>query len=91
MFGHEIDEHCDPFGALKTRLQDQRMGPISASDTGLFILWGNQPAVVFRRTEEGRETGIRIKPWPTQLIYRAIATNQRGCLAVADERVTLNG
>ena len=70
MSGHEIDERA--FGALKTRLQDQRVGPISASDPGLPVLWGNQPAAMFQRTEESRETGVRIKPCAIQFAARFI-------------------
>jgi hypothetical protein len=45
---------------------------------------------MLRRPEESRETGVRIKPRPTQPIDGAIATDQCRCLAVADERVVFN-
>jgi hypothetical protein len=57
---------------------------------GRPILWGNEPTAMFRRAEESCETSVRIKPWPTQPINGAVATDQRGCLAVADERVVFN-
>ena len=90
MSGHEVDERRCPFSTLEARLQDQRVGLISPCYPGRSVLCGNEPAAVFRRAEESRETGIRIKPRPTQPIDGAIATDQRRCLAVADERVVFN-
>ena len=90
MFGHEVDERRHSFSALEARFQDQRVGLVSPCYSGRAVLWGNEPAAMLRRAEESRETGIRIKPRPTQPIDGAIATDQRRCLAVADERVVFN-
>ena len=90
MPGHEIDERCGSFGALEACFEDQRLGLIFPCYPGGVVLCGNEPTAVFRRTEESRETGIRIEPWPTQPINGTIATDQRGCLAVTDKRVVFN-
>ena len=90
MSRHEVDERRGPFSILEARLQDQRVGPISPCYLGRAVLRGNQPAAMFRRAKERRETGVRIKPRPAQPINGAIATDQRGCLAVADDRVVFN-
>ena len=90
MSGHEVDECRGSFSALEARLQDQRVGLVSPCYPGRSVLCGNEPAAMFRRAEESRETSVRIKPRPTQPINGAIAADQRDRLAVADERVVFN-
>ena len=90
MSGHEVEERRDSIGGLEARLQDQRVGLISPCYPRRPVLCGNKPAAMVRRAEESRETGVGIEPWPTQPINGAIATDQRGCLAVADKRVVFN-
>jgi hypothetical protein len=90
MSGHEVDERGSSFNALEARLQDQRVGLISPCYSDRSILRGNEPAAMFGRAEESRETSVRIEPWPTQPINGAVATDQRGRLAVADKRVVFN-
>ncbi len=61
MSGHEVDECRGSFSALEARLQDQRVGLVSPCYPGRFVLCGNEPAAMFRRAEESRETSVRIK------------------------------
>ena len=90
MSRHEVNERHDPFGGLEARLQDQCFWPISPCYSCRLFLWGNEPSPMFRRTEESRETGVRIKPRPAQPINRAVATDQRRCFAVTDQRIVFN-
>ncbi len=90
MSRHEVDERGCSFSTFEARLQDQRIGLISPCYPGRLVLCGNEPTAMSGRAEESCETGIRIKPRPTQPIDGAIATDQCRCLAVADERVVLN-
>ena len=75
MFRHKVDERRGPFRILKAGLQDQRVGPISPCYPGRAVFRSNQPASIFGRAKERRDTGVRIKVRPAQPINGAIATD----------------
>ena len=87
---HEIDQRDRAVLGLEVRFEDQRVGAIAPRDLGVPVARRDDEAAVLARAEQRREAGIRVEARPAQPVDRAIAADQRGALAVADQRVVFD-
>src|SRR4029079_8762529 len=83
---HEVDERDGALGRLEVRFEDERMLTIAPADRRIGRARRDQPPSVFRPAEEGGEAGARVEARPAEPVDRPRARNERGRLAVADER-----
>src|SRR5436309_293845 len=76
-------------GGLELGFEDQGVGAVLPAQLA-FSRRGNLPAAMLRRAEKRGEAGARVEARPAQPVDRAVAPDQRGGLAVADQRVIFN-
>ena len=84
---HEIDEGDDALTGLHRGFEDQGVIAIAARDARGLARGRNQPATVFRSTQQRRKACARIEPRPTQPVDRAAARDECSGLTVAEEGV----
>ena len=89
--GHEVDERHGALVAFELRFQNQRIRPVSPRDARVAVARGDAPVSMVLAAEQRGETSIGIEPRPAQPIDRTIAGDERGRLAVADQRIILDG
>src|SRR4029077_3309951 len=87
--GHEIDQRCRSRVGFELGFENQSSRAIAAAH--LRFGHGRQlPAAIFRISQQCGEAGVRIEPWQAQPIERSVAPDERGGLAISDERVIFN-
>src|ERR1700722_8995312 len=87
---HEVDQFYDPLFGLESSDKDERSVEVFSSNLNGRVFWRDKLSSVLRTPQERCKTSARIEPGPTQPIDRAIATNQRCRLAVADQSVVFD-
>jgi hypothetical protein len=50
----------------------------------------NEPSSIVSRSKQAGKAGSRVETGPAQPIDRAVAADQSGCLAVADQRIVFD-
>ncbi len=90
MPGDKIDEFDRTRGCLEQGYQYQRTIHITALDPCIRLSRRDQPAAVFRLAEKRREAGCRIKTRQAEPVDGAIAPDQRGCRAIADQGIVFD-
>ena len=88
---HEIDQGHAAVGRIEDGLQHHGAVSVGAADARLGIGWADPPSPVLGRAEQSRETGIAVEAWPAQPVDGAIATDQSGGRAIADQCIILDG
>ena len=58
---------------------------------GCRVGWADPPSPVLGRAEQSCETGIAVEAWPAQPVDGAIATDESGGRAIADQCIILDG
>ena len=88
--GHAVDEpHHTPLD-LVLGLEDERPGPVAATDLLHLGRRGQEPAAVIGRAEERGETGAGVEAREAEPVDGPVAADERRRLAIADERVVLD-
>src|SRR5476651_1307849 len=80
----KVDDRNRAFLGFEIGLQDQSVAAIAARDACLFLYRGNQPAAVVRSSEQCRKARGAVKTRQSQPVDRAVASDQRDGLAIAD-------
>ncbi len=65
--------------------------PVGAADARLRVGWADPPSPVLGRAEQSRETCIAVEAGPAQPVDVAIATDECGGRAIADQCIILDG
>ena len=87
---HEINQRRRPRSGLEPRLEHRSPGPIAPRNPAVFRAFGSrtqQPPPVFRRPQQGRETGRRVETRQAQPIDRPVAPHQRRRDQIADQPI----
>ena len=80
-----------PVVGLELGLEDQRAVAVAARDVRRHRAGRReQPAAVLGVAEQRGEAGAGVEPRQAQPVDRPVAADQRGGLAVADQRVVLD-
>ena len=88
---HEVDQRDGAVGGLEVGLEDQRVGAVAARDARRSARRGAMRQRPCSGVAEQRgEAGAGVEARPAQPVDRAVAADQRGGLAVADQRVVLD-
>src|SRR5215207_10984980 len=87
---HEVDDADAPLRRLVDRLQSQGEGPIAAVAAAYLGRRRQQPASMFRLTQEGGEAGAGVESRETAPVDRPGTMHQHRRLQVAQQRVVFD-
>ncbi len=87
---HEIDEGDGALARFEARFEDQRAVAVAPRHARPAVPRCNPPASVVLAAQERGKAGVGIEARPAQPVDRAVASDQRGRLAVADQGVVLD-
>src|SRR4029077_15800804 len=87
---HEIDHRRTARLSLKFSLEDQRAGAIAPTYINNRLFRGDDPSSIISRSKQTSKARSRVETGPAQPIDRAVAADQSGCLAIADQRIVFD-
>ncbi len=86
---HEVDQKGGAIIGFECGFEDHGAGPVAARDAGGRIFRADLPSAGLGRIEQRAEAGGAVEAGPAEPVYRAVAADQGGGLAVADQAVFL--
>jgi hypothetical protein len=87
---HEIHHRRSAFARFELRFQNEGVAAIAPAHRALDARRRDAPAAVLGLAEERGEARRGIEARPAQPVERAVARDERGGVAVADQRVVFN-
>src|SRR6185436_10052758 len=84
------DQRHGALAGFEVRLENERVRPVAARELRDLSLRSDAEAAVLLAAEQRREAGVGVEARPAQPVDRAVAADQRGALAVADQRIVLD-
>ena len=89
--GHAVDHRHRAVGGLEVRLEDQGAVAVPAARGSAAVAGGQAEPAVLGAAQQGREAGGRVEAGQAEPVDGAAARDQGRGLAVADQRVVLDG
>src|SRR5262249_9272763 len=87
---HKIEQSGFALGADDLRLDDQRVASVAPRPASFFVPGRDPPMAIVPITQQRREHRGRIKTRPAQPVDRTVAANERGGLAITDQRIVFD-
>jgi hypothetical protein len=87
---HRVDEGDGAFVRLEVGLEHERALAVPTPRRGADTFGGDPPSTVFFRPEERGEARGRVEAKEAEPVDGAVTPDQRGRLAVADERIVFD-
>ncbi len=87
---HEIGEGGRTIRGRENRFEDQRVADVSSCDPDVILRGRDQPPSVVRLAKQRAKARGAVETGQAQPVDRAVAPDQRHCLAVSDDGVVFN-